>query len=161
MQFKFWATKLQSWSNQIDKTNNDFKQNKLCMCSVLYSIGSVLNANWKSTASESLPSISPKAFYVGISIWIQHFPHHQDCFHTNIHLAMKLCLSIGITTDPLFPCFLLFSFLPELFLQETISQLFYFPILTFIFTSTFTSISKLKDFHSFGQPSQLIGESAL
>ena len=64
---------------------------------------------------------------------------------------------------PTFPLFSfdLFSCLPEFFLKETISQLFYFPILTFIFTSTVTSISKLKDFHSFGQPFQLIGEPAL
>ena len=62
MQFKFWATTLQSWLNQIDKANNDFKQNKLCMCSVLCSIGSVLNANCKIHCFGEPAIYFPKSF---------------------------------------------------------------------------------------------------
>ena len=62
MQVKYWATKLQSWLNQTDKANNNFKQNKLCMCSVRCSIGSVLNANCKIHCFGEPAIYFPKSF---------------------------------------------------------------------------------------------------
>ena len=62
MQVRYWATKMQSWLNQTDKANNNFKQNKLCMCSVRCSIGSVLNANCKIHCFGEPAIYFPKSF---------------------------------------------------------------------------------------------------
>ena len=123
------------------------------MCSVRCSIGSVLNANCKIHCFGEPAIYFPKSFLRRNFHLNSTFSSPPRLFSHKYSFRNEVVFEYRNHRRPTFP---LFSFvLFFIFLKETISLLFYFPILTFIFTSTTTSISKLKDF---GQPSQLIGQ---
>ena len=133
------------------------------MCSVLCSIGSVLNANCKIHCFGEPAIYFPKSFLRRNFHLNPTFSSPPRLFSHKYSFGNEVVFEYRNHRRPTFPLFsfVLFFFFYLNSLKETISQLFYFPILTFIFSSTTTSISKLKDFHSFGQPFQLIGEPAL